>query len=352
MRCLYAFLLIPRQGLESTKRLAIISTGLFDSYYDVFKLEANQNFPVVESSTRIKTTKIYTIGSGTYPRAYCTNDLSWNNPIKHVTNGRKSASDNTHTGLGGVDEAAEKCLNVLKNLWDEAKESSQQYVSPAGYTQLSSSASSHHTPRIAGKSEMESHGCIRMSSHCQNKPPKILLSKIRGVNGCTDSGIISLAYQKKIKATGLYRYFAPEHSKAEYEVDFDEEVDIFNIVFPGQIFAQFIHEQKYFTIAWYMGHLHVFKKDNASAKFWPDTIMGSENINGDKIVRLIGGYYKVLGSVIRTVNELSDHEISREICHGNCLSRTKEFQQEKNRLSAEINSLILARLPLINETVE
>ncbi|CCU75530.1 putative effector protein [Blumeria hordei DH14] len=191
-----------------------------------------------------------------------------------------------------------------------------------------------------------------MSSHCQDKPPKILLSKIRGVDGCTDSGIISLAYQKKIKATGLYRFFAPEHSKAEYEVDFDEEVDIFNIVFPGQIFAQFIHEQKYFTIAWYMGHLHVFKKDNAPAKFWPDTIMGLETMNGNKIVQLIGGYYKVLGSVIRTVNKLSDHETSMDVCFVNCFSRTREFQQEKNRLSAEINSLILARLPLINENAK
>ncbi|CCU83262.1 Bgh-specific protein, partial [Blumeria hordei DH14] len=196
MRCLYAFLLIPQEGLESTKRLAIMSTGILSSYYNVFKLEANQNFPVVESSTGIKTTKSDTTGPGTYPRAYCTSDLSWNNLIKHVTNGLKSAYVNTHTGLGDVDEAAEKCLNVLKNLLDEAKESSQQHVSPAGYTQLSSSASSHHTPRIAGKSEMESHGCFRMSSHCQDKPPKILLSKIRGVNGCTDSGIISLAYQK------------------------------------------------------------------------------------------------------------------------------------------------------------
>ncbi|CAD6503312.1 BgTH12-02979 [Blumeria graminis f. sp. triticale] len=349
MRCLYAFLLIPREGLESTKRLAIVKAGPIGAYYDVFKPESDQYFPVVDSGTGIKTTQGDITGPGTYARAYCSHNLSRNNLIKHVTKGLKSAYDNTHMGLGGADKAAEDCLGLLENLSHQTEESSQKYVSPAGYTRLSSSDPSDPSDPSARKKK--SRSLLGISSHWLEKPPKILLSKIHEMKVCSDLGLISLAYQKKIKITGLYRHFAPEHSKGGYEVEFDKLVDISNIVFPGQMMALFVHEAQLYAVAWYMGHLHVFVKDGSNSPWWPETFIGSEKISGDKITLFISNHYKVLNPVMRIVHEFKCYENNLECCFMNCFRGTKAFQQESNRLISDIASLNLKKIPEMNQAI-
>ncbi|SZF04593.1 unnamed protein product [Blumeria hordei] len=351
MRCLYAFLLIPREGLESTKRLAIVKAGPIGSYYDVFMPGPDQFFPVVDPATGIETTQGDIAGPGTYARAYCSHNLSRNDLIKHVTTGLTSAYDKTHRGLGGADEAAEDCLGLLENLSQEAKESSRKYVSPAGYTRLSSSDSSNQSDLHSGPRKKKSRSLLEIPSHWLEKPPKILLSKIREMKVCSDLGLISLAYQKKIKTTGPYRHFAPGHSKADYEVEFDMHIDISNIVFPGQMMALFVHEAQFYAAAWYMGHLHLFIKDSSNSPWWPETFIGSEKMSGDKITLFISNHYKVLDPVMRILHEFQCYESNLECCFINCFRRTKAFQQERNRLITEIGSLSLKKLPEMNQAI-
>ncbi|SZF04603.1 unnamed protein product [Blumeria hordei] len=294
MLCIYAFLLIPQEGLESTKRLAVISDDYFGSYYDVFKLGANENFPAVESSTGIKMTKVEITGPGTYPRAYCSNKMPYKILIKESTKNLKSAYYNSHLGLGDADKAADRCLEVLRTLSVSATEPSDMGRPTTKYRPLSTIDSSYQPTPIARKPRNIWQSLSRTSSHQPEGPPKILLSKIREMEGCSDLGLISLAYQKKIKATGLGAYFAPEYSNAEFEVEFDDTVDINDIVFQGQLFAQNIYLTKHYVLAWYMGHLHIFKKNTPKSSWWPETLIGSENGNGEKILDFIYKNYKVL----------------------------------------------------------
>ncbi|CCU75531.1 putative effector protein [Blumeria hordei DH14] len=349
MRCILAFLLIPQEGLESTKRLAVMSDEFIGSYYDVFKLGANENFPVVESSTGIKMTEVEITGPGTYPRAYCSINLPKKTLIKEVTRNLKSAYYNSHLGLGDADKAADRCLEVLRTLSVSAREPSDMGRSTTRYRPLNTIDSSYKSTPNARKPRNIWQRLSGTSSHQLEEPPKILLSKIREMEGCSDLGLISLAYQKKIKVTGFGVYFAPEYSNAEFEVEFevefDDTVDINDIVFQGQLFAQNIYLTKYYVLAWYMGHLHIFKKNTPKSSWWPETLIGSENGNGEKIIDFICKNYKVLQPLTKVIHEHDNLEYFSECCFSNCFTENKEYRQESNRLIAEIRPLKLERLP-------
>ncbi|CCU75536.1 Putative Bgh specific protein [Blumeria hordei DH14] len=284
-------------------------------------------------------TKTDITGPGTYVTAYCSYNLSKNNLIKHVTNGLTSALDESHLGLGGADEAAEKCLGVLENL-SRAAEESQKHSSSFRYTQLSSSDSDHDRALTTKKTQ----SLFGIPLHQPEKPPKILLSKIREMMACSDLGLISLAYQKKIKATGLFRHFAPEHSRAGYEVVFDVNFDISNIVFPGQMSKTYTHITKTYVVAWYMGHLHLFKKMTPQSLWWPETFIGKEKENGEKILLFIAKHCKVFDPVIKGIKNLKKLEEMWAVLGINFVKGTKKFKQEKNQLITEISTMSLAKI--------
>ncbi|CCU75524.1 hypothetical protein BGHDH14_bgh04317 [Blumeria hordei DH14] len=343
MRCLYAFLLIPREGLENTKRLAIMSDDYIGRYYNVFKPEANENFPVVESSTGIKMTEGEITGPGTYPRAYCSINLSKKLLIQEVTRNLKNA-----------DMAAERCLKVLGTLSrEEKKDSPKIFASNDGSPEIShSNSNSRHQTSDNAKSRGRYWQRLTGTSSPQpEEPPKILLSKIRETKDCPDLGLISLAYQKKIKATGLGVHFAPEHPITEYGVEFDTEVDINDIVFSGQMFTQIKYQDKFYALAWYMGHLHIFKRNNQNSPWWPETFIGLENRNSFTLVDFIRNRYRVLDPLKNTINEYNKNEINSECCFINCYKGDKEYRQENCRLIAEIRTLKLAKIPEIAEGI-
>ncbi|VDB89333.1 Bgt-20264 [Blumeria graminis f. sp. tritici] len=345
MRCILAFLLIPQEGLENTKRLALLSDEYIGSYYDVFIPEANENFPDVESSTGIEMTKVEITGPGTYPRAYCSNELPKKSMIKEVTRNLKSAYEHSHLGLGNADEAARRCLEVLKTLSVSGRESSDMGVSTTEYTPLNTIDPSYQSTSNARKPKKIRQRLFGTSSHKLEQLPKILHSEIREMKNCPDLGLISLAYQKKIKATGLGVHFAPENSHAEFEVKFDDTVDLNSIVFPGQLFAQNNYHYQSFVLAWYMGHLHVFKKNTPKSLWWPETLIGLEKGNGEKIIDFICKHYKVLQPLTKIIHEHDKHEYASGCCFINCFTSNKEYQQESDRIIAEIRPLKLERLP-------
>ncbi|VDB89335.1 Bgt-20264-2 [Blumeria graminis f. sp. tritici] len=345
MRCLFAFLLIPQEGLENTKRLAILSNELFGSYYDVFIPEANENFPVVKFSTGIKMTKVEITGPGTYPRAYCTEKLSLKSLIKEVTRNLKSAYEHSHLGLGNADEAARRCLEVLKTLSVSARESSDMGVSTTEYTPLNTIDPSYQSTSNARKPKKIRQRLFGTSSHKLEQLPKILHSEIREMKNCPDLGLISLAYQKKIKATGLGVHFAPENSHAEFEVEFDDTVDINGIIFSGQSFPQNICHHQNYVLAWYMGHLHIFKKNTPNSQWWPETFIGLEKGNGNKITHFISENYKEVQPLTKIIDEYDEHEFVSGCCFINCSSCEKEYRQKSDRIISEIMYLKLGRLP-------
>ncbi|SZF06335.1 unnamed protein product [Blumeria hordei] len=104
---------------------------------------------------------------------------------------------------------------------------------------------------------------------------------------CTSRTIMNLAFMGIIAVDGPYKAFAPEMADQPIVVTQDHPIDMSSLVLNGEMFARIRIEYEYIALAWYQGHLQLFKQNLRTNEWTPITLIGSEMWTGSLITNHI-----------------------------------------------------------------
>ncbi|CAD6500687.1 BgTH12-06395 [Blumeria graminis f. sp. triticale] len=99
--------------------------------------------------------------------------------------------------------------------------------------------------------------------------------------------ILDLAFKGIIAVDGPYKAFAPQMADQPIVVTHDQPMEMRSLVLNGEMFARSGTELEQNALAWYHGHLHLFKQNLKTSEWTPVTQIGSEVENGSLITNHI-----------------------------------------------------------------
>ncbi|EPQ64384.1 BgtAc-30027 [Blumeria graminis f. sp. tritici] len=217
-------------------RVSLISTGPSPFSYGTYGITVNGKIPSFEQHQEIYRTETPKIKSGMHIIAYCSFKFNEELLVKivsrHMTNLRKKS----HRELNGTYEHHTTCLNNIKQ-----------------------------NTRIWRKLQ--------------------ILYLIRG-GLCTERAIVSLAYEGLIRVGGIYNGFAPSNHLKVPLVTTDIPVSMCRAL--GEfIFIKSRTEPHQLGLGWYLGYVHLFRRDSLEGLWYPVTQVGRESENGEILARFL-----------------------------------------------------------------
>ncbi|EPQ65757.1 BgtAc-30664 [Blumeria graminis f. sp. tritici] len=244
MVCVAAFILIAEQWNREQSRLVFAVNDFSYPNYGVFQLPDDNQFPVPKDP-HIVTTKTVVDRIGTHVQLYCSHRWRDYSIISKISD----------------------------NLNDISEDAAYAFLSPI----------------------MDKNGCrsdiMRMM---ERKKQKSLFNTLFGYSvprwsnyggtSCSPKVIAELAFEGVLDVQGSYRNFVPPTRKTSLSIDINKPFQLSDLVYQGQVYtgSDWQHNQR--ALAWYEGHLHIFK--NTKRGSWlPFTDLGSERKNGDLIYK-------------------------------------------------------------------
>ncbi|CAD6504234.1 BgTH12-05967 [Blumeria graminis f. sp. triticale] len=241
MHCVLLFTIPKALNLFRSTGIVMVTESLTSNYF-IFKTRSPDLFPTFREDSKIHRLKTWVYGYDDYITAYCS-DVLYTNQLKKT---------------------------VAKH-YDKVNE----------FSELESTQNQYP--------ETECLKNIQYSQQYMSGENPISITSLVGQSYCSEAQIASLAYRKKVKVIGDFKYFAPLESSAKYYITADRPLEINNVLLGGNFILQTPDERGVSTIGWYHGYLHVFEKSIASDNWRLNTKIGKEQDNGYQIVSSLIG---------------------------------------------------------------
>ncbi|SZF02872.1 unnamed protein product [Blumeria hordei] len=246
MQCVIAFLLLSAKDPENTDRLVVTHFETNQPSYGVYELTNGRNFP---DPTLINQSGVIwnpTIKYGTNIMSYCSNSLQSHAIVDIITSGMTDITSRAHLHWNENSTAERDCLKLLNF--------------------------------VNGREE-------NIDDNKMSKFPSKMKSK------CTNQVILNLAFSGIIAVDGDYRKYAPPKADQPVVVTMDKAMELRSLLLNGELIKGTKTTFGQEALAWYQGHLHLFKR-NRNGKAWlPVTTIGQENYNSWLIAKFINANF-------------------------------------------------------------
>ncbi|CCU76069.1 putative effector protein [Blumeria hordei DH14] len=242
MKCAIAFLLLSAKDPENMDRLVVTQFETNESSYGVYELTTSRSFPDPTLIDRRDVILESEMKHGTHIMSYCSDTLQSHEIVDKITSGMTDITSRAHLHWNENFNAERDCLESLKSV-----------INPE-----------------------ENNNVNTMS-----KFPSRIKSK------CTNQVILNLAFSGIIAVDGVYRKYAPPKADQPVVVTLDKPMELRSLLLNGALIkaTKTVFGQE--ALAWYQGHLHLFKRNRKSHAWLPVTTIGHENNNGWLIAKFI-----------------------------------------------------------------
>ncbi|CCU82335.1 CSEP0455 putative effector protein [Blumeria hordei DH14] len=240
--CATAFLLITGKSSNGLNRLVVTTDELDKPSYGVYEVKSRSHFPHSEYIDQFMLSKTQIFEKGTYYMSYCSDYLRSAEIASLITEGLTDITQHAHIGLTHDKKEESNCLNYLSSI-----------------------------------SNLNPDQNVIDLSKCEKKVRRT----------CTSRTILNLAFTGIIAVDGPYKAFAPQKADQPIVVTQDQPLDMSSLFLNGEIFARSATELEQNALAWYQGHLHLFKQNLRTNEWTPVTLIGSEVKTGSLITNHI-----------------------------------------------------------------
>ncbi|CCU76078.1 putative effector protein [Blumeria hordei DH14] len=246
MKCVIAFLLLSAEDPENKDRLIVTHSETNQPSYGVYELTNRRNFP---DPTLINQSGVIwnpTIKHGTNIMSYCSDSLQSHAIVDIITSGMTDITSRAHLHWKENSIAERDCLKLLNF--------------------------------VNGREE-------NIDDNKMSKFPSKMKSK------CTNQVILNLAFSGIIAVDGDYRKYAPPKADQPVIVTMDKPMELRSLLLNGELIKGTKTTFGLEALAWYQGHLHLFKRNRNGNAWLPVTTIGQENYNGWLISKFINANF-------------------------------------------------------------
>ncbi|SZF06332.1 unnamed protein product [Blumeria hordei] len=240
--CATAFLLITGKSSNGLDRLVVTTDEVHQPSYGVYEVKSRSNFPHSKSIDQFMLTETQIKDKGTYYMSYCSEYLRSAEIASLITKGLTDITQHAHIGLTKDKKEERNCLKSISSM-----------------------------------SNLNLDQNVIDLSKCEKKVRRT----------CTSRTILNLAFTGIIAVDGPYKAFAPQKADQPIVVTQDQPLDMRFLFLNGEIFAKSGTELEQNALAWYQGHLHLFKQNLKTNEWTPVTLIGSEVKTGTLITNHI-----------------------------------------------------------------
>ncbi|CCU76079.1 putative effector protein [Blumeria hordei DH14] len=274
MKCVIAFLLLSAKDPENIDRMIVTHFETNAPSYGVYELTNGRNFPHPTIINQPGVIWNPAIENGTNIMSYCSNSLQSHEIVDKITSGMTDITSRAHLHWNENHGAEMDCCRSLifvNNLEEKIDDNIMSKFSP------------------------------KMKSKCTNQV------------------ILNLAFSGIIAVDGEYRKYAPPKADQPVVVTLDQPMELRSLLLNGELIKgkETVFGQE--ALAWYQGHLHLFKRNIRRDAWLPVTTIGYESDNGWLIYNFINvnfpeifnswkDYYKNCAEYKIILRKLSRHE--------------------------------------------
>ncbi|VCU41012.1 Bgt-51329 [Blumeria graminis f. sp. tritici] len=291
MQCAIAFLLLAAEDPKNMDRLIVTQFGANKPSYGVYELQTSRNFPDPMLINQPDITWNPAMKNGTHIMSYCSISLQSHEIADKITSGLTNITPRAHFHWNKNTEAEMDCWKSLKFV-DNPEEKIDENI---------------------------------MSNFSLEMKRK-----------CTNQVILNLAFRGIIAVDGVYRRYGPPKAEQPVVVNLDQPMKLRSLLLNGELIKgkKTVFGQE--ALAWYQGHLHLFKRNRERNAWLPVTTIGYEinngwlianfiNINFPQITNNWKNYYQkcaiykdILRTLSRSEKRMRHHEHSyrRHMLHG------------------------------------
>ncbi|CCU76070.1 putative effector protein [Blumeria hordei DH14] len=235
MQCVIAFLLLLAKDPQNMDRLIVTQFETNESSYGVYELTTGRTFPHPALINQPDVIWESEMENGTHIMSYCSDTLQSHEIVYRITSGMTDITSRAHLHWNENFNAESDCLESLKSV-------------------------------INPEEKIDVNIMSKFSSRVKSK--------------CTNQVILNLAFSGIIAVDGEYRKYAPPKADQPVVVTLDRPMKLKSLLLNGALIEgkETIFGQE--ALAWYQGHLHLFKRNRNSDAWLPATTIGHENYNG------------------------------------------------------------------------
>ncbi|CCU81310.1 unnamed protein product [Blumeria hordei] len=244
MVCVVAIIVIAAQYNWEKSRLVFAVNDFSYPNYAVFQLPQNHQFPVPKDP-HIVSTSTTVDRVGTHVQLYCSHRWRDYTIISRISDELNDITQSAADAFLSPIMEKNNCQNEIVRVQRE-KQKHIYFNKFFGYS----------TPRW---SNFKNTSC----------KPKL---------------IAELAFQGVLNVVGKYNNFVPPSRKPSLTIDINEPMELSDLVYQEQVYIGTDWKVNQRALAWYEGHLHIFKKTKRGS-WLPFTDLGSERQNGDLIYK-------------------------------------------------------------------
>ncbi|SZF02866.1 unnamed protein product [Blumeria hordei] len=246
MQCAIAFLLLSAKNPDNMDRLVVTQFETNAPSYGVYELTTSRTFPHPGLIDRHDVIWESAMKYGTNIMSYCSESLQSHEIVDRITSGMTDITARAHLHWNENLEAETECYRSLT------------FVNYPG-------------------EQIDDNKMSRLKSRMNSK--------------CTNQVILNLAFSGMIAVDGQYRNYAPPKADQPVVVTLDEPMKLRSLLLNGELIKGTKTTFGQEALAWYQGHLHLFKRNSNSNAWMPVTTIGHENYNGWLIVNFINANF-------------------------------------------------------------
>ncbi|SZF02857.1 unnamed protein product [Blumeria hordei] len=233
-------------------RLIVTQFETNESSYGVYELTSRRTFPHPMLINQPGEFWESEMENGTHIMSYCSDSLQSHEIVYKITSGMTDITSRAHLHWNENFKAESDCLQSLKSV-------------------------------IISEEKIDVNSMSKFSSRVKSK--------------CTNQVILNLAFSGIIAVDGDYRKYAPPKADQPVVVTLDEPMKLRSLLLNGELIKGTKTAFGQEALAWYQGHLHLFKRNGNSDAWLPVTTIGHENYNGWLIANFIGANFpKIIDS--------------------------------------------------------
>ncbi|CCU76068.1 putative effector protein [Blumeria hordei DH14] len=246
MQCAIAFLLLSAKDPKNMDRLIVTQFETNESSYGVYELTSGRTFPHPKLIHQPGEFWESEMENGTHIMSYCSDLLQSHEIVYKITRGMTDITSRAHLHWNENFKAESDCLESLKSVINPEENNNVNTMS-------------------------------KFSSRVKSK--------------CTNQVILNLAFSGIIAVDGEYRKYAPPKADQPIVVTLDQPMKLRSLLLNGELIKGTKTAFGQEALAWYQGHLHLFKRNGNSDAWLPVTTIGHENYNGWQIANFIGANF-------------------------------------------------------------
>ncbi|CCU82397.1 putative effector protein [Blumeria hordei DH14] len=246
MQCAIAFLLLSAKDPDNMDRLVVTQFETNAPSYGIYELADGRNFPNPKLIDQHDVILESAMKYGTNIMSYCSESLQSQEIVDRITSGMTDITARAHLHWNENLEAETECYRSLKSVINSEE---------------------------------------KIDVNIMSKFPSRMKSK------CTNQVILNLAFSGIIAVDGVYRKYAPPKADQPVVVTLDEPMKLRSLLLNGELIKGTKTTFGQEALAWYQGHLHLFKRNKNRDAWLPVTTIGHENFNGWLIANFINANF-------------------------------------------------------------